>query len=269
MFSRSFQPSIVSLFSSTGSDPFTGLWAVKTDDTFPEDSFIHLLNDETSLPASPRDQNLVPDDDANSSRQMTRLDQTVLHLQSPALPTTFIRCPSVGSDLHLKHPWLHIQVKRLGREWSFEVGIVDHAGREGAIRCSTFKVTAYLPCMVHYSLQLRLQKQPSLKLFPDAPPLLHLPLMFPPTSSLPLSSWCSVDLNVATYLPSFSASSLLATPDQECPSGPMRPVPSGTFAHVSYIKVYATCRLRRIWLSETWPLDQRVPWEFELYSSTS
>jgi len=148
MFSRSFQPSIVSLFSSTGSDPFTGLWSVKTDDTLPEDSFIHFLNDENSLPTSPRDQNLVPDDDADSSRQMTRLDQTVLHLQSPTLPTTFIRCPSVGSDLHLKHPWLHIQVKRLGREWSFEVGIVDHAGREGAIRCSTFKVTAFLPFFV-------------------------------------------------------------------------------------------------------------------------
>jgi len=111
------------------------------------------------------------------------------------------------------------------------------------------------------------QKQPSLKLSPDAPPLLHLPLMFPPTSSLPLTSWCSVDLNVATYLPSFSASSLLATPDRECPSAPMLPVPSGTFSHISYIKVYATCRLRRIWLSETWPLDQRVPWEFDLYSS--
>ena len=155
MFSRSFQPSIVSLFSSTGSDPFTGLWAVEKDDALPEDSFIHLLNDETSLPAPPRDQNLVPDDDANTSRQMTRLDQTVLHLQSPTLPTTFIRCPSVGSDLHLKHPWLHIQVKRLDREWSFEVGIVDHAGREGTIRCSTFKVTASLHLMAHcYSSRL-------------------------------------------------------------------------------------------------------------------
>jgi len=145
MFSRSFQPSIVSLFSSTGSDPFTGLWSVERDDALPEDSFIHLINDETSLPAPPRDQNLVvPDDDANTSRQLTRLDQTVLHLQSPTLPTTFIRSPPAGSDLHLKHPWLHIQVKRLDREWSFEVGIVDHAGREGTIRCSTFKVTASL-----------------------------------------------------------------------------------------------------------------------------
>jgi len=268
MFLRSFQPSIVSLFSSTGSDPFTGLWMVEKDDALPEDSFIHLLNDETSLPAPQKDKSLVSDDDANSSTQMTRLDQTVLHLQSPTLPTTFIRCPSVGSDLHLKHPWLHIQVKRLGREWSFEVGIVDHAGREGTVRCSTFKVTTLLPFSAHCSSRFHLQKQPSLKLSPDAPPLLHLPLTFPPTSSLPLTSWCSVDLNVATYLPSFSASSLLAAHDHERPSGPMKPVPSGTFSHVSFIKVYATCRLRRIWLSETWPSDQRLPWEFQLYSST-
>lgn len=251
MFSSSFQPSIVSLFSSTGSDPFTGLWSVQKDDALPQDSVVHLLNDETSLPQPPSDQNLVADDDAGTSRRMTRLDQTVLHIQSPTLPTTYIRCPSLDSDLHLKHPWLHIQVKRLGREWSFEIGIVDRAGREGTIRCSTFK------------------KQPSLKLSSDVPPLLHLPLMFPPTSSLPLTSWCSVDLNVATYLPSFSASSLLPTPDHERPSGPTRPVPSGAFSHISYIKVYATCRLRRIWLSETWPLDQRVPWEFELYASST
>ena len=156
MFSRSFQPSIVSLFSSTGSDPFTGLWTVQKDDALPEDSFIHLLNDETSLPPPPRDQNLVSDDDANSSRQTTRLDQTVLHIQSPTLPTTYIRCPSLDSDLHLKHPWLHFQVKRLDREWSFEVGIVDHAGREGVIRCSTFKVTAPATLLTHHSFRLLL-----------------------------------------------------------------------------------------------------------------
>src|ERR1700733_4970519 len=101
MFSGSFQPSVVSLFSSTGSDPFTGLWKVQKDDALPDDSFIHLLNDETSLPTPQGDQNLVSDHDANSSRQMTRLDQTVLHIQSPTLPTTYIRCPFVDSDLDL------------------------------------------------------------------------------------------------------------------------------------------------------------------------
>jgi hypothetical protein len=173
MFSRSFQPSIVSLFSSTGSDPFTDLWAVQKDEALPEDSFIHLLNDESSLPPPPTNQSLVSDDDPSPSRQLTRLAQTVLHIQSPTLPTTFIRCPSVSSDLHLRHPWLHIQVKRLGREWSFELGIVDHAGREGIIRCSTFKVTPSAPRSTHYSFRLLLSEAAVIEAifrFATAPP---------------------------------------------------------------------------------------------------
>lgn len=235
MFSRS--PSNISLLPSIESDPFAGPWLAEKDHT--DGSLIHLLNDEISTPAPP---------------------SPVLHIQSPALHTTFIRCPSVGSDLHIKHPWLHIQVKQLlGHEWSFEVGIVDHAGREGIIRCSTFEVAAFSPFLVHYSSLCLPQDQPSLKLSADAPPLLHLPLTFPSASSLPLTSWCSVDLNVATYLPPFSASNLLTAPSQTCPLEPMQPVPSGTFSHISYIKVYASCKLRRIWLSETWPSDQQVP----------
>ena len=42
-------------------------------------------------------------------------------------------------------------------------------------------------------------------------------------------------------------------------------VPSGTLSHVSYVKVYATCRLRRIWFSQT-GATANLPWEFELYS---
>jgi len=42
-------------------------------------------------------------------------------------------------------------------------------------------------------------------------------------------------------------------------------LPSVRFSHVSYVKVYATCRLRRIWFSET-DSSQRLPWEFELYA---
>lgn len=45
-------------------------------------------------------------------------------------------------------------------------------------------------------------------------------------------------------------------------------MPSGTFSHVSYVKVYATCRLRRIWFSEG-GLQQRLPWEFQLYAADS
>lgn len=43
-------------------------------------------------------------------------------------------------DLGIEHPWIHLQVRNLHREWSFEVGIVDRSGREGVVRCSTFQV---------------------------------------------------------------------------------------------------------------------------------
>jgi hypothetical protein len=46
-------------------------------------------------------------------------------------------------------------------------------------------------------------------------------------------------------------------------------LPGGIYSHASYVKVYATCRLRRIWFSEIRMADrghdeQRMPWEFEL-----
>ena len=46
------------------------------------------------------------------------------------------------------------------------------------------------------------------------------------------------------------------------------PVPSGTYSHVSYVKVYATCRLRRILFTEVGSgPGQNLPWEFQLYGS--
>jgi hypothetical protein len=42
-------------------------------------------------------------------------------------------------------------------------------------------------------------------------------------------------------------------------------LPSARFSHVSFVKIYATCRLKRIWFSEA-DSSQRLPWEFELYS---
>jgi hypothetical protein len=76
------------------------------------------------------------------------LDQTVLHIQSSNPPTTYIQCPPGSSlpgrggppSLGLKYTWMHLQVRNLGREWSFEVGLVDLAGRTGALRMSTFQV---------------------------------------------------------------------------------------------------------------------------------
>lgn len=106
------------------------------------------------------------------SRMMDRgyeLDQTVLHIQSPNLSKTFIQCPprllvperevgegtltttmpsfsSSSFGLGLKYPCIHLHVRNLGKEWSFEVGIMDTEGRLGVLRLSTFQVL--LSCLL-------------------------------------------------------------------------------------------------------------------------
>ena len=135
MFS-SVQPSIVSLFSSTGSEPLA-LFSSHLDSSLPADSFIHFVHDHTSQPSPPPPAAMISD----LSGTGYTLDQTVLHIQSPTLPTTFIRCPPQrSSHLGMKQPWLHMQVRNMGREWAFEIGLVDHAGCLGIVRYSTFQV---------------------------------------------------------------------------------------------------------------------------------
>ncbi|KAI0716418.1 hypothetical protein C8Q76DRAFT_767546 [Earliella scabrosa] len=259
MFASSVQPALVSLFSSTGSDPLS-LFATHTDGSLPSDSFICLLHDSTAHPPPPPPRTLITpslDDEGNSPNYT--LDQTVLHIQSPTLKTTYICCPperaidamsrSGRTQLGLKHPWIHMQVRNLGREWAFEVGVVDQSGREGVVRCATF------------------QKEPKLKL--SSPPLLLLPLAFPQSSSRPLTAWSTISLNLPSLLPHFSSAALARRDGED--DGPNHDprgsqVPSGTFSHVSYLKVYATCRLRRVWFSEG-PPSQRLPWEFQLYAA--
>lgn len=157
MFSSSIQPSIVSLFSSTGSDPLS-LFSAHTDSSLPSDSLIHLLKDASSLPIPPPPGTLISVPSFEQNTPGYSLEQTVLHMQSPTISTTFIQCPptnvstrtSIGyqaagsQHLGMKHPWMHIQVCNLGREWSFEVGLVDQSGRSGVVRCSTFQVCTCL-----------------------------------------------------------------------------------------------------------------------------
>jgi Protein of unknown function (DUF667) len=155
MFSGTVQPSIVSLFSSSGSDPLS-LWSLTTDPSLPADSFACLLDDSESTPAPSAPAVLIfphpvgaDNGDDSPQRMGYTLTQTVLQIQSPSLPKTFLRCPPHAwcrtrlgreGDLGLKHPWVHIQVRNMGRPWSFELGLVDQAGKEGVVRCSTFQV---------------------------------------------------------------------------------------------------------------------------------
>ncbi|KAF9225718.1 hypothetical protein BS17DRAFT_794623 [Gyrodon lividus] len=262
MFARSVQPDTVSLFSSTGSLPL-GLFSTQVDGSLPSDSFIHLLNDTTSLPPPSPSAVLISapsvyrDEDSDTS-QGRELSQTVLHIQSPTLQKTFVQCPPLAphaawdsKGLGLKHTWLHIQVRNLGRDWSFEVGIADKAGRQGIIRCSTFQKS---PKLIH-NRNL------------GAPPLLHLPLAFPPSSSSPLTAWSTITLNLPKFVPHFaSLSHNQPSSDERGGLSSRVPLPGGMYSHLTFIKIYATCRLRRVWLSDSAPIT-RTPWEFELYGN--
>lgn len=152
------QGSTISLFSSTNSEPLN-LFSSSIDQDLPSDSFIALLHDRLSspIPDSPRVLLNLPsishDVEDEQRQRMGELEQTVLHIQSPTIQTTYVQSPPVLppflginerddslTSLGIKHPWMHLQVRNLGREWSFEVGLVDHAGRIGIIRFSTFQV---------------------------------------------------------------------------------------------------------------------------------
>ncbi|KAF8905247.1 hypothetical protein CPB84DRAFT_1676811 [Gymnopilus junonius] len=281
MFSSFVQPSTLSLFSSTSSNSLS-LFSLSVDQALPSDSFIHLLHDRLSspLPDIPRTLLHLPiiqdrGDEMDSRHLDIELEQTILHIQSPTIRTTYIQCPAItpigigdrSPGLGIKHPWMHLQVRNLGKEWSFEVGIVDHAGRTGIIRLSTF------------------QKKPDLRVNhakPESHPILLLPLSFPSRSTHPLTPWSTININFPSLLPYFSSPTLRslsldnqndmeegrnsrATVSHPNASSSVA-LPSGTYSYVSYIRVYANCRLRRIWFSEGGP-SQKVPWEFELYSA--
>jgi hypothetical protein len=141
MFSSTIQPPLVSLFSSTGSHPLQ-LFSCGSETSLPSDSFLCFLNDASDRPAPPEPAALIAEPDTRQEHAIlptSDVDVTVLHIQSPTLRSTYIKSPPSG-QLGLKLPWFHMQVKNLGREWSFEVGVVDNASREGIIRCSTFQV---------------------------------------------------------------------------------------------------------------------------------
>jgi hypothetical protein len=133
------------------------------------------------------------------------------------------------------------------------------------------------------------QKRPRLKLSHQksgSPPLLLLPLSFPSHSAYSLTPWNTINVHLPSFLPYFSLSILHSSdgndnnhddrerdPTQEIKSRSSNPtrstsltvIPGGTYSHVSYVRVYANCRLRRIWFGEG-DSGQKVPWEFELYS---
>lgn len=130
-------------------------------------------------------------------------------------------------------------------------------------------------------------------------PVLHLPLAFPSPASSPLTAWSTVKLHLPSLIPHFSSvayrqrsrSDEQGNEDMDDDEGDEMgsrerdkgggeaedigargavartgPLPSGAYSHLTHVKIYATCRLRRVWLSEGVPgTVTSVPWEFELY----
>ncbi|KAF8496952.1 hypothetical protein JB92DRAFT_2746173 [Gautieria morchelliformis] len=258
MFSRAVQPPILSLFSSTSTECLS-LFSVHTDPSLLSDSFVHVLDDESSQPEPPPPKTLIIPivfDDAagregdTSNTNSFSISGPVLHIQSPTLRSGYIRCPPThwrpdaaqrDRDLGIKLGWIHVQVRNMGREWCFEVGVVDQTGREGRIRCSTF------------------QTQPSVRTGPRGSPVLHVPFRFPSPSSRPLTAWSTISQHIPSLMSRFSS----VPPERTSPHAPL---PSGQFSHISFVKVYATCRLRRIWFTAEKLDASQEPWEFGLYT---
>ena len=102
------------------------------------------------------------------------------------------------------------------------------------------------------------KKRPKLKF-----PLLHLPLSFPPSQSHLLTTWTIINLHLPTFIPYFSQ-----MPNSSSSVG-STVTPYGPYSHIAYVRVYANCRLRRIWFDDDTAGSGRLdhPWEFDLFSA--
>ncbi|KAK4684214.1 hypothetical protein P7C73_g5981, partial [Tremellales sp. Uapishka_1] len=247
LLSGAVQPPLLTLLSSTSTPPLS-LFAVSTHDQHLDgDSIVTVLLD--SAPAS---SSRVPHRPARG-----QLVDQVIHIQSPVITNTYIEAgvsPSASqarkgksraSDedmqmpLGVEMPWFGMQFRRLGkRPFAFELGVADKKGREGVIRISSFK---HRPT-IHPS---------------RTPPLIHLPLNLPDATSSTLTPWLTTSMDLASLLPLFQTllKVRLEEEEEDEEEGRRRKrrkaaeLPSGQFGHVTYVRIYANCRLRRIWLS--------------------
>ena len=251
----------MTLLSSTSQPALSPLLTIHTDSELPSDSFVTCLPDsQASLPETYK--SYIPIHPSKGN-----IVQPVIHIQSPSIHTTYIqagcsqiearkqrekgkgrvRCDPLGVELQ----WVGMQVKRLGRrEMSFEIGILDSRGREGIIRCSSFQVGNYQTNVFEGLLE---QKIPTAHTF-RSPPLIHLPLALPKASSSTVTSWLHISLNLAQVIPLFQTlprSGRHGLDDTEASpkikSRKISDLPSGKLGSITFLRVYANCRIRRIW----------------------
>lgn len=266
MFKNEIQPSVISLFSSTGSHPLS-LWQTETDAGLPKDSHITLIDDDTMCPGKEIDYVNLEDDEMQSHT----LSHPVLHIQSPTLPSTFIRCPPSPSDsLGISLPWLHLQFRNLGRPWAFEIGLVDLYGHLAAIRCCTFQVSlqAQIPVTGRRANTLSFKEEALVIRGETLLMLIPLKLPSPPSASTfspALTSWLTLSIDLRALSNHFGSKEL-DTASGDASRGTQARTPHIRFTSVTYVKVYATCRLRRLWFSKDKEQEGvRRPWELELY----
>ncbi|SNX82818.1 uncharacterized protein MEPE_01524 [Melanopsichium pennsylvanicum] len=260
LFGHVVQPGALSLFSSTSSEPF-GLWALHQDPELEEDSGIRLLVDTTNVTA-PTDPGT-----ANAAFKL-RMEQaskgsssdTVLHIQSPSIRKTFIRSPpDTELELGIKHAYITFQFRSIGRfrPFLFEIGIKDMKGRAGVIRASSFQSEPKL------HLQPTKAKH-STKSNEKLLPTLHLPLTIaagPKHEETSLTEWQVLTLPLSQIARHLSDTSIAKSTDVEALSKQER---FASFHSISYVKIHANLRLRRVWCSEHLP-DHDLA-EFQVFS---
>lgn len=262
LFGDVVQPDSLSLFSSTSSNPFA-LWMLQQDDDLPEDSGIRLVIDQTDETAS-KDPGITHDSLVLRAEETTTgsISEPVLHIQSPAIRGTFIRSPPDDkTQLGIQLPNISFQFRAIGsaRPLCFEIGVRDEAGRRAAIRMSSFQAEPKL----YLTQGKKLAGENGEKSIQDeVEALLHLPLTMaaaPSQDETSLTAWQVLTLPLDQLAKRLSDTSLLSH------TGPKTSTKRfGSFHSISYVKVYANLRLRRVWCSRHLP-DHDLP-EFQLFS---
>ncbi|WVO21184.1 uncharacterized protein IAS62_002490 [Cryptococcus decagattii] len=247
LLSGTVQPPLLSLLSSTSSPALSPLFIAVTDSSSPN-SVITTINDNQQVEKA-GSRITIPKNPAQGS-----IADQVIHIQSPDLRSTYIQagCSQTAFRRSLKGkerdgmmvplgvelPWIGMQVKKLSRRvLSFEVGVVDSRGREGVIRCSSYKT------------------DPSIHPH-RSPPLVHLPLsVLSSESSCELTPWRHIELKLSSLIPLFQSLARKYEEEEEKGTGSSKKrkteieLPNGGFRSVSYVRIYANCRIRRIWFS--------------------
>lgn len=100
------------------------------------------------------------------------------------------------------------------------------------------------------------------------PPLLHLPMVLPQRSQSTMTEWLDLALNIVSLLPLFQTLPRSAPlpgisefDGVSLPKKQKRPdveLPNAQFGSISYVRVYANCRLRRIWFVSALPICRIV-----------